>query len=441
MRFDTLEELKAYCDKEGCPMGFCDDVSPYRAKFSLGNREVPNSITALPMEGCDADANGSPGELTERRYMRFASGGAGIVWLEATAVKREGRASPHQLYIHKKNTDSFKRLADTIRETGLKRNGYEPVTIVQLTHSGRYSKPDGAPAPVIAAHNPVLDKVYGIPPEQEPISDSELRNLAEYYLSAALMLKDAGFDGVDVKASHGYLLGELLGACTRTGDFGGSYENRTRFMLDVVRNIRSAAGNGFILGSRLSIYDAMPYPYGFGMDASGEDRPDLREPIRLIEDVYKAGVSITALTMGNPYYNPHINRPFDRGPYKPPEPPVKGVYRLISLTAEAKKAFPRMKIVGAGYTWLKQYAVQVGAHTLKQGWADSIGFGRQAFAYPDIANDILSRGSAEPNKVCITCSKCSQLMRSQGPAGCVVRDKDVYHPLYTQYCGKGGNHV
>lgn len=433
--FKTLEEMIGYCNEENVRIGFSANTDVYKKRHVINGFSIYNSLAVLPMEGADAQADGTPGELTRRRYMRFGLGGAGIIWYEATAVAEEGRASTHQLYLHKGSLDTFKRLTDEVKEASVKQNGYAPMLVVQLTHSGRYSKPKGVPAPVMAAHNPVLDKKFNIDPDYKPVTDAALEALEDRFAEAALLAEKAGFDGVDIKASHGYLLGELLGAHTRDGAYGGDYEGRTRFIKNATSKIKQAVRPDTTLVSRLSLYDAMEPRYGFGVGPDGQ--PDLAEPARLLQELYDLGVRICAVTVGNPYLIPHVNRPYDNGPYTPPEPPVKGVERLLSLTAATKAMVPDMAFIGAGYSWLKTFAVQAGAYALDNGHADFIGFGRQAFANPDFANDILKTGAIASNKTCITCTKCVELMRGMITTGCVVRDK-TYAKLYQQHIKNNG---
>ena len=439
--FKTIDEIKHYCENEKVNIGFSENNSVYGKSHYINGNRVSNSLAVLPMEGCDAIPDGSPSELTLKRYLKFGLGGAGIIWCEAAAVVKEGRASGRQLYINKANVDAFKSLVDEVKEKAIKQNGYAPVMILQLTHSGRYSKPEGKPTPIIAAHNPVVDTKYNICPDKELISDDELSELEDRFVQAAMLAQAAGFDGVDIKASHGYLLGELLGAHTREGKYGGDYEGRTRFIKNAVQKIKQSVHNNMIVASRLSIYDAMDYPYGFGADKLTAGKPDITEPVMLLNDLFQLGVRLCAVTMGNPYYNPHINRPFSMGPYTPPELPVKGVERLISLAASVKESVPGILFIGAGYSWLKQFAVHAGAYTLEHHHADIIGFGRMAFANPNFANDILHNGCLEAKQTCITCTKCVELMRDMVTTGCVIRDR-FYAELYQQHMNnksQGGN--
>ena len=144
--------------------------------------------------------------LTARRYLRYAEGGSGIIWFEAVAVSPDGRSNPNQLWLHKENVARFKSLISNVRKAA-NQKGNRPLLVIQLTHSGRYSKPEGKPKPMVAALNPVLDNT-----EPYMLSDDDLKRIQDQYIIAAKLASLAGFDAVDLKACHGYLMVELL-AC------------------------------------------------------------------------------------------------------------------------------------------------------------------------------------------------------------------------------------
>lgn len=413
---------------------YTDDISVLGAELNVGDTVFKNRLACQAMEGCDGTADGRPDDLTKRRYERFAKGSAGTIWFEATAVMREGRANPRQLYINDGTLDSFKRQVEEIKKTGLKENGFEPIVIMQATHSGRYSKPDGTPKPLIAYNNPIFEKESPIP-ESAVVSDEYLDRVGEALIKGARLAEKAGFDGVDIKCCHRYLNSELLSAYTRKGRYGGSLENRTRLLRESIKGAKEICSDKFIVSSRLNVYDGFPYPYGFGVSPDGGTEFDASEPKWLIGELYKLGVRILNITMGNPYFNPHVNRPFAAGPYKPPEEPLTGVARVLKGTAELKKAVPDMKLICSAVTYLGTAAPNVTAAFIKNGGFDIAGFGRTAFAYPDFANDILKKGCMEPSKICIACSKCTEIMRAGGTPGCVIRDSETYMPLYKKYCG------
>jgi 2,4-dienoyl-CoA reductase-like NADH-dependent reductase (Old Yellow Enzyme family) len=435
-RFRSLDDLTARIAELGVDLPAQADLAPLARRVRIGTIATPNALAVHPMEGCDGRADGKPDALTTRRYLRFARGGAGLLWFEATAVVPEGRANPRQLWLAPENVAAFRDLREQALAAGREANGadYRPFTTIQLTHSGRYSRPVDKPAPILAHHDGVLDKVLRLPEDHPLISDETLERLTDAYVLAARLALESGFDGVDVKCCHRYLMSELLAAHTRPGRYGGSFENRTRLLLDVVRRVRAEVPD-IAITMRMNVYDGHPYPWGWGVSQDDPQVPDLTEPLRLIGLLRDEGVALINVTAGNPYFSPHINRPFDQnveGGYVPDEHPLVGVARLIGLARTIKQAYPDMVIVGTGYSWLRHLLGYVGAAVLAQGWADIIGVGREAFAYPDFARDLLTRGEMDRRKACVACSRCTQIMRDHGCAGCAVLDKEVYGPIYAE---------
>jgi len=435
-RFKTMQALLAKTQELGLDLPAESDVSVLARRVRVGRREAPNALAVHPMEGCDGTADGKPDVLTARRYVRFARGGAGLLWFEATAIVPEARANPRQLLLAPENARAFASLRGDALAAGRERNGadYRPFTTIQLAHSGRYSRPGGQPAPVLAHHDGVLDEVHKLPKDYPLIKDEELDRLQDRYVQAARLALECGFDGVDIKSCHRYLISELLAAHTRPGRYGGSFENRTRFLLETARRIREEVPD-LELTIRLNVYDGHPYPWGWGVSTDDPGVPDLTEPVRLIGLLKQAGVSLINVTAGNPYYTPHINRPFDTnisGGYTPAEHPLVGVARMIDLARQVKVAHPDVTVLGSGYSWLRQYLGNVAAGVVRKGWADMVGVGRGAFAYPDFARDLLSQGKLDSRAVCITCSRCTQIMRDGGRSGCVPLDREVYGPIYVQ---------
>jgi len=445
-QLSSIEDMKRLSRQLDVSVEAIEDVSILAEPVRVGGLTIPNSLAIHPMEGCDGDAAGRPSKLTLRRYERFAAGGAGLIWFEATAVVPEGRANPRQLWLNENSYDSFAALVKMIRQTAVDSMGpgYKPVIVLQLTHSGRYSKPEAVAYPMIAQRDPYRDALV---PQQVPRADAKskipddwpilpdeyLDKLADSYLVAARIALEVGFDAVDVKSCHGYLINELLACHNRIGKYGGSFENRTRFLLEVIDKIHKELGDDKPVVTRLGVYDAIPYPYGWGVDKNDYTKPDLTEPKKLIALLQQRGVKLINITAANPYYNPHIGRPFNEpivGGYQEPEHPLVGVARLINLTAEIQKKFPDIAIVATGYSWLRTLFANVAAASKTAGLTTLVGAGRMAFAYPDFAKDILTYGKMFPDKVCVACSGCTQIMRDGGRTGCVVRDNKVYGPIF-----------
>ena len=417
-------------DELGLSMPFAEDTAILGKPARIKGKTIPNRLVCQAMEGCDGTADGRPDELTVRRYDRFAKGGAGLIWFEATAVMEEGRANPRQLYITEKNLDSFAREVERIKELSLRENGYEPLVVMQATHSGRYSKPQGVPAPIIAYNNPIFEK--DVPIDSSRIaSDDHLDRVGEALVKGAVLAEKAGFDGVDIKCCHRYLNCELLSAFTREGRYGGSFENRTRLLRESVQGAIASCGSDFIVSSRLNVYDGFEYPYGFGVSAGGGLEFDPQEPVRLLKELAGYGVELLNITMGNPYFNPHVNRPFVLGGYKAQEHPLQGVDRMLGGTAKLKKEVPQLMLICSALSYLGVAAPHVAAGYVEQGGFDFAGFGRTIFAYPDFAKEILKNGELDKQKLCICCSKCTEIMRQPGGTpGCVIRDPEIYKPLH-----------
>lgn len=392
------------------------------APITVGAKTIPNRVVLQPMEGCDCNADGSPSALTIAKYMRAARSGAGLIWLEATAVCPEGRTNPGQMSLTRENLSQFQALVRDIRSVAKQECGIEPILILQLTHSGRQSI-----RPMIAYRHPIYEQARPVS-DENIVTDEYLDTLAEKYVEAARLAVEAGFDGVDVKSCHGYLFQELLSAYEREGRYGGSFENRTRLYLDCVRAVKAAIPADMLLTTRLSVVDMVPKPYGFGTTEDNE--VDLREPDRLIALLQEAGVQLLNVTLGNPYYNPHVNRPYRKGAYTPPEPPEAGLARFLTIEKHIKDTFPTLPVVGSGLSYYRDDLMEQSERQIADGVCDLVGYGRMWLAYPGFYRDFLD-GRFEAKKCCLSCSKCTELMRAKQVSGCAVFEP-YYRELYKQ---------
>jgi 2,4-dienoyl-CoA reductase (NADPH2) len=419
-RFRDGDEIIGKAKELGHNLPFSTDLSPFLDSITIDGFSIQNRFVVQPMEGYDSESEGSPSPLTKRRYLRYAEGGSGIIWFEATAVSSDGRSNPGQLMITSSNLDSYKSLVSDMKMASSKR-GFRPLLVIQLTHSGRYSKPDGKPQPRVAALNPVLDRI-----KPYILSDIDLRNIQEHYISSAKLATEAGFDAIDIKACHGYLIIDSLSAKTRAGSIygGDSPVSRFRFMLETIDRIREELP-GIMLTTRLNISDC--YKGGFGVDENG--LPEFTEPLLLVEELLKRDIRLINISMGSPYFNPYITRPFDTpvpGSKLPDEHPLDGVMRMIGSTSLFQNRFPEVSFVGSAYSYLRQFSLNIGAAVLKNRGASFIGFGRNSFAYPSMPYDIISKNKADTSRFCITCSGCTRLISNLRHGGCVIRDKEIY---------------
>lgn len=379
---------------------------------------IPNRVVLQPMEGCDCLENGAPSELTIAKYIKAAQSGAGLIWFEANAVCSEGRTNVRQMMLTEQNAATFRALLAQMRQIAREECGTEPIILLQLTHSGRQSI-----EPMIAYRHPLYETRRAAS-DQHIVSDDYLDTLPALYARSAKLAVEVGFDGVDVKSCHGYLIQELLSAYSREGRYGGSFENRTRLYLDCVRAARQALPAGYLLTSRLSVSDMVPYPYGFGTDAAGA--LDLTEPDRLIGALVAEGIQILNVTVGNPYYNPHVNRPYRKGGYEPPETAAEGLRRFEVIERHIKENFPALCVVGSGLSYYREDLMVQSERLLADGICDLVGYGRMWLAYPTFYRDAAAN-RFDPKKCCLACSGCTALMRAGKVSGCAV-----FHEYYRE---------
>jgi len=439
-KYKSLKDLKKKIEELNLNLPISPEVEILQTKAEFSNIIIPNRLSIQPMEGFDAKKNGSPSNLTHRRYMRYAKGGVGLIWFEAVAISDDCKSNNNQLVLKEENKKSFRELINKVRiecNKNLKSLGFKNscVLILQTNHSGRYTIRDGKRFPIRVYENEDLDRAKGINKNSGKIlNDEELREIEDLWVEKALLAKEVGFDGVDIKACHGYLIAELLESRLRNdSEYGGeSLENRSKLLINIIRKLRNLIKNDsdFIITSRLGVYNGVPYPRGFGVKKDKNScfpAPiDLSEPLNIIIKLYNLNVRLLNISAGNPHYKPFITRPFDtpvKGKPKPSEHPLISVNRLLNLASSIKKQIPKdMIIIGSGFSYLRQYAGYIAAGMVEQNKIDICGFGRMAFANPEFAKQIFQNGKIDARKTCITCSKCSELMLLGKNTGCAIRD-------------------
>jgi NADPH2 dehydrogenase len=453
-RFRTAADLRAHLASLAAAIPLDDEMlsaaggSPLASPIAIGGFTVGNRWCIHPMEGWDATLDGQPTETLLRRWQRFGESGAKLIWGgEAVSVLPEGRANPNQLLAPACDVAGFRVLHEEVHDAHQARFGTidDLLVALQLTHSGRFSKPTVAGRqPRIAYHHPLLDARHGVDPADTAcvLTDDDVERLIDAYVAAARMAASAGFRMVDIKACHGYLLHEFLSARRRPGRFGGDFDGRTRVLRTIVSRIQAECP-GLIIGVRLSLFDTVPWhkvgdhgepfpfadclPYdcGFGVDEHDPLVIDLTEPIRLLEILRDAGVPTVNLSAGSPYTVPHLQRPAAFPPsdgYPPPEDPLVGVWRQIDACRQAKAAVPGIVLVGSGYTYLQDYAVHAAQAVVRAGWIDVVGLGRMVLSYPDLPADTLSGTAPKRGLVCRTFSDCTTAPRNGLRSGCYPLD-------------------
>ena len=434
--------------------------SPLRLPTGSSKIKIGNRIAVQPMEGWDTTTDGSPTESTLRRWRHFGASGAKLIWGgEAVAVVPEGRANPNQLLIAQHTEKGLAGLrSELIKEHRLVTGSDDGLLIgLQLTHSGRYCRPTkhDRTEPRIVFHHPILDRRLRMPGDFSLLADADLDAIVDQFHVAAVRAWKLGFDFVDIKHCHGYLAHELLAAHTRGGAYGGSLENRTRFLRQVVQGIRANAP-GLHIGVRLSAFDTvpfrhdpersspgkpgpgipepfealLPYRYGFGVNESNPIEADLTETVRFLSVLQDLGIQLVNLTAGSPYYNPHIQRPALYPPsdgYLPPEDPLIGVARQMEVTRLLKEKFPDLIIVGSAYSYLQDFLPNVAQAAVRLGWVDCVGLGRMVLTYPEILWDATEGRPIQRKRICRTFSDCTTAPRKGLPSGCYPLDDYYKH--------------
>lgn len=425
--------------------------APLARPLDYERRLVGNRFCVLPMEGWDGTPAGEPGELTFRRWRRFGQSGAKLIWGgEAVAVRHDGRANPHQLLLTDATQASLGALRAALVEEHQHAFGRTDDLLVglQLTHSGRFARPNQKTRlePAILYHHPLLDARFGISGEHPCLADSEIAGLVDDFVAAAVRASEIGFDFVDIKHCHGYLGHEFLSAVDRPGRYGGSFENRTRFLREVVAGIRTRAPR-LEIGVRVSVFDAVPfrraedgagvpasyageYPYAFGGDpgcpiAAGRAEVKLKEAFAFLDLLRALGIRLVCVSAGSPYYSPHIQRPALFPPsdgYDPPEDPLVGVARQILAAAALKAYAPDLIVVGSGYSYLQEWLPHVAQYYVRHDHVDFVGLGRLMLPYPEFARDVLEGRPWNAKMMCRTFSDCTTGPRHGLVSGCYPLD-------------------
>jgi len=439
-----------------------DEGSPLAKPLDVAGFQVGNRWAVHPMEGWDGTRDGKATPETIRRWQHFGESGCKLIWGgEAIAVTPAGRANPNQLYYAPENESSLAELLKTLE--GAHRNSFganatdDLLVGLQLTHSGRFSRPNEKSKlePSIAYKHSLLDERIGIAGQADDylLSDEQIGKLIEQYVTAARAAEKIGFRFVDIKHCHGYLGHEFLSAYTRDGEFGGSFENRTRFLRRICEAIHNACPN-LILGVRLSCFDFLPFqpesydektgrpgpgqpmPFngsdytGFGCDRQHPLQMDLSETIQLLKLMRdELGVAMVNITAGSPYYNPHIQRPAYFPPsdgYQPPEDPLIGCVRQLKAVAELKKAVPDLPLVGSAYSYFQEYLPHIAQAVVRRNEVDFVGIGRLILSQWEMPAQIL-RGEdyKAVKKICRTFSDCTTGPRNGIISGCYPLD-DFY---------------
>lgn len=376
-------------------------------KGKIGSLTTANRFVAQPMEGNCADAGGAVSQLTLDKYRKQAAGDWGTLIVEAISITHGSLARKNCLVIDRKNLDSFKHLVSTIKTVHP-----EVVVLFQITHSGSVS-------------NPEFSERVAVSPLSEGrlLSSDEISRIRDGFAEGALLAEKAGADGIDYKCCHGYLGAEMLRPMNIRDDrWGGSWENRTRFLREGIGEIMARRKNShFVVGSRISMYEGIRG--GCGTTAPDELIENLGEQLRLLELMNDLKMDYVNISAGIPAKTPVLTRPVPRA-----ELMYLHHLRYTRLAKEHLQSIgSAMQVIGSAYSVLGEKALPVAEEMLTRGYADLIGWGRQTLADPLTPAKLRD---SEPVNYCAACSGCSQMMIKQIHVGCILHDE--YFKKYWQ---------
>jgi len=387
--------------------------------ITINTKTATNRIVVQPAETNNADENGAPTQLTIERYKNLAIGGAGLVHIESVDFVPESQARTNRLLISPSNLSRFKELVASMRH-----ENPDVLIIIQLSHGGCLGA--GELAEVVT----ILPKGCEA---SRTLSTKEISILRQTIVDAALLVREAGADGIDFKQAHGFLGGEFIQPMnTRTDQYGGSFENRTRFFCEVMEQLRLKVGPDFIIGTRISPYEGIPG--GFGTGGPAEVIENFTEPREFAMLCEKMGCDFINVSAGHASGNLEILMPTSTFP--------EGVFRHFGFARQIKEAIS-IPVIGSGYSYLrdgkndlpgersKKSFVYFAQKNIEDGNCDMVGIGRQSFADPAFPEKLKSGNESSINW-CTTCMGCGILLGNQKQVGCTVYDetyKKVFESL------------
>ncbi|CAH2214192.1 NADH:flavin oxidoreductase [Tepidibacter aestuarii] len=321
--------------------------------LNVSKLELKNRLVMPPMATAKSEGDGNVSQQIIDYYKEKSDGGyISLIIIEHSFVSQEGKASKNQLSVADNTTiEGLKRLADVIHKNDSK-------AIMQINHAGSAADQEiigTTPVGPSVVANPRLGRV------PRELAKHEILNIVKEFQNAALRVKEAGFDGVEIHSAHGYFLNQFLSPLTnkRTDEYGGSIYNRIRIHLQIIEAISEVVGKDFPILLRLGASDFVD---------GGTTIEDSKIAACEFE---KAGVSILDISGGFCGYN--LNGIKDQGYFAP-------------LTEAIKKVVSIPVILTGGIT-----EAQAAEELLLKGKADLIGVGRALLNNSDWAKNAIEK--------------------------------------------------
>lgn len=377
---------------------------PLLAPGMIGNMALRNRIVMAPMGENFGGKDGICGERTQAYYEARAQGGAGLIIMGTAAISwPTGTSEPHQLGI---SEDYF---IPGLSEVTRRAHAHGSKIAIQINHSGKVAAHDRAngremwvsslppEAPVPEAMRTITPKEFstfvgvGPYPDRYRVMDkADIAQMIEWFAAAALRAKQANFDAVEVHAAHNYMLANFLSPFfnSRTDEYGGSYENRSRLLREVLTAVRERVGPGFPVWVRLDA-EEMHTPGGITMD-------EALQTARLCEALGVDAINVSA----------YARMPTGSAFTDAPIPQKPAAYRAF---AKQFKQAVRIPIISAGRWELDDAAAALRNHEI-----DFVAMGRKLLADPDLPNK-LQANQASSVRPCIYCYACvSEIFVNRG---------------------------
>ncbi|MEW6398878.1 MAG: FAD-dependent oxidoreductase [Bacillota bacterium] len=358
--------------------------------FRLGPVTLRNRVVMPAMTTRLAAADGSVTDELVAYYEARARGGAGLITVEMASPDPGGRHREREVGVcDDRYVNGLARLVRVLKQHG-------SAVFVQLGHAGSRSPADvcgGDPVgPSLVTHR-VLEKGWHVV-RARALNVREIEMLADSFARAAVRARQAGFDGVEIHAGHGYLLGQFLSPLDnhRTDAYGGSLENRARFVLEVLARCRESLGPDFPIVLRITADEFAP---------GGITLPEAINVCVWAADAGASAIHVSAGSYNSP--SPHAMTPPMTSPY--------GTF--VSFAREVKKAV-RVPVIAVGRIHRPELADEI----IERGWADLIAVGRALIADPEWPLKAQA-GAWEDIRPCLSCNRCREEMMA-GQIRCSV---------------------
>ncbi|QZY56169.1 NAD(P)/FAD-dependent oxidoreductase [Crassaminicella profunda] len=367
----------------------------YKNLFSKGrisNLILKNRVIMLPMSVGIADKDGNPTDETISYYKERARGGVGLIILGALKVNdKHGTIEAHQLSIaHDENIYAFKKLVDVVHQ-------YDVKVFAQLAHPGRqtFSILNGERSLVAPSAIPCVVCRQ----ETRALTVDEIEEIIQDFVEGAARLKNSGMDGVELHAAHGYLINQFLSPYTnkRTDEYGGCFENRMKFIAEIIQGIRDKCGKNYPISVRLSSDEFLK---DFGIKEEGIT---LKEGVKISKYLENIGVDAINVSSGVYATTNTIIEPIS---YE------QGWRKHLS---KAVKRAVNIPVIGANIIRKPSFAESL----LEEDVVDFVALGRGLIAESEWVNKAKEHREKEI-RPCISCLNCIESVLKERPMECAV---------------------